>query len=261
MLGEVELVRAVEEAPVGELVGHHAPALQRRPAPWIQSSRVDLPRPIIVTSRVRPQMLMPSMLMLAARRPAGTGGCAARYFEPSRPCSSRGHRREEHAAARRAAGARPWPWRWRASPPRPTRCRARRCRSRPRPAWRRLRACRGDRGARCRARPRCASAGSLPGSRPITFAVCFRLTVVLRARSTSVTPRGTGRKSRFCAAARSASRSCPPSGPACRDGVLGGPGLAPASCGSPSCGSANCSPRPRASARPATGSRRRARCG
>ena len=42
----------------------------------------------MVRSRVRPQMLMPSMLMFAAMRPAGIGGCAARYAEPSRPCSS-----------------------------------------------------------------------------------------------------------------------------------------------------------------------------
>ena len=53
-----------------------------------QSSSEDLPRPMTGTSRVRPQMLMPSMLTFAASRPGGTGEWRARYEEPSSPCSS-----------------------------------------------------------------------------------------------------------------------------------------------------------------------------
>ena len=54
----------------------------------INASSDDLPRPMTLTSRVRPQMLRPSRFRLAAIRPGGTGGCSMRNCEPSRPCSS-----------------------------------------------------------------------------------------------------------------------------------------------------------------------------
>ena len=90
-----------------------------------------------MTSRVRPKMLAPSMLMSAAMRPSGTGGCAARYCEPSRPCSSAATAAKRMlrlgAFGERGVGA----GHARASPPRPRRCPPRRCRWRPRRAWRR----------------------------------------------------------------------------------------------------------------------------
>ena len=91
------------------------------------------------------------MLMLAAMRPSGTGGCAARYCEPSSPCSSAATAAKRMRAPRRLRQRGVRPRHARAAPPRPRRCPPRRCRWRPRRAWRRCLACPGDRGARCRA--------------------------------------------------------------------------------------------------------------
>ena len=85
--GEAELIAAVEVAAVGELVPAQHPPLRRASARR-GGSRSVFPRPMTVTSRVRPKTLAPSMLMSTAMRPSGTGGWRARYSEPRRPCSS-----------------------------------------------------------------------------------------------------------------------------------------------------------------------------
>ena len=175
------------------------------------------------------------MLMLAAMRPAGTGGCAARYCEPSRPCSS----------AATAANSTERRGRWGSAAiasaiasiaATPARVVERAVVDRVLAGLGAAFACRGDRGGRCRAPPRRRARDRCRAAARCTFAVCLRVTSLASAidqrhaqrhrpevallRRRRAARRGPGRPARRAAATRP--RSPTPS---------------PASRGSPSAGS------------------------